>query len=320
MKILVTPRSVTKHGHPALVRLKEAGYEVVFPAPGQSPSESELLTLLPGCVGYLAGVETISARVLNAATDLKVISRNGTGVDNIDAEAARRHGIRICRAEGANARGVAELAFAHLLAAVRQVPLSDSGLKQGKWERRKGLELEGRILGLIGCGMIGRLVTKFALAFDMTVLAYDPHPNRSFKPSEQFSYVSLDEVLTRADIISLHCPLQAGGAAIIDRQAISRMKHGVYVINTARAGLMDAGAVLEAIDSGKIAGVTVDAFESEPPEDWRLVKHERVIGTPHVGGFTDASIDRAISVSIDNLLMALEAARQAEVIEPGLAC
>jgi phosphoglycerate dehydrogenase-like enzyme len=141
----------------------------------------------------------------------------------------------------------------------------------------------------------------------MNVIAYDPYPDRAFKPSEMFSYASLDEVLTRADIISLHCPLNAAGPAMIGRQAISRMRNGVYVINTARGGLMDAGAVLEAIEGGKIAGVTVDAFESEPPDDWSLVRHERVIATPHIGGFTDESIDRAISVSVDNLLMSLEA-------------
>ncbi|MEI7900059.1 MAG: phosphoglycerate dehydrogenase [bacterium] len=307
MKILVTPRSLTKSGHPALERLKQAGYEVVFSAPGSSPTEEQLLALLPGCVGYLAGVEPVSGNVLDAAKGLRVISRNGTGIDNVDLEAAQRNHIRVCRAEGANARGVAELAFAHILAAVRSVSFSDGCLKKQDWQRRKGLELEGRTLGLVGCGRVGRLVAKFALAFDMKVLAYDPCLDASFRPSERFSYASLTEVLTQADLISLHCPANADGSALIGRQTIALMKKGVYIVNTARGGLLDDEAVLEALDAGLIAGVTIDAFESEPPKDWRLVQHDRVIATPHVGGFTDESVDRAVSVAVDNLLKALEA-------------
>ncbi|HHN47277.1 MAG TPA: oxidoreductase, partial [Planctomycetes bacterium] len=137
-KILVTPRSVTKSGHPSLERLKKAGFEVIFCTPGVQPSEEELLKLLPGCAGMLAGVEPISARVLAAARGLKAISRNGTGVDNVDIPAAEKLGIRVLRAEGANARGVAELALGHILAAVRSIPASDAALKAEKWERFKG--------------------------------------------------------------------------------------------------------------------------------------------------------------------------------------
>lgn len=305
MKILVTPRSLTKNGHPALDGFGKAGYEVVFSTPGGFPTEDELIKLLPGCVGYLAGVETVSAKVLAAAIDLRVIGRNGTGVDNVDLDAAKKKGLVICRAEGANARGVAELAFSHILASVRSIPFSDNCLKKGKWERRKGLELEGRTLGLVGCGKIGRMVAQFALAFGMKVLAYDLYPDKSFKPSGDFSYVTLNDIMTNADIISLHCPPKEDGLPLIDRHAVSIMKKGVYIINTARGGLMDDDAILEGLESGKIAGVGVDAFESEPPVDWRLAKHDRVVATPHVGGFTDESVDRAVSLSVENMLVAL---------------
>lgn len=304
-RILVTPRSVTRAGHPALQRLREAGYEVVFCTPGVQPDEAELLRLLPGCIGYLAGVEKIGARVLETATDLRVISRNGTGVDNIDAAAARQHGIVVCRAEGANARGVAELTLALVLALARSIPLCDRSIKGGGWERPIGFELCGRTLGLIGCGRIGRLVAGLALAFDMEVLAYDPLPEPAFAPAPRFRYANLEEVLDRADVLSLHAPPSADGRALIDRAALSRMKRGVCLVNTARASLLDAAAVFEALESGQLAGVALDAFDPEPPTDRRLACHPRVIATPHAGGLTHESVDRAVTVAVDRLLETL---------------
>jgi D-3-phosphoglycerate dehydrogenase len=305
MKVLVTPRSVTKNGHPSLDALTKAGYEVVFSKPGSFPTEEELLALLPGCVGYLAGVETISARVLESASDLKVISRNGTGVDSVDMDAAQACGIKVCRAQGANARGVAELTLAHILASVRSLSFSDQQMKHEQWQRRKGFELAGRTLGLVGCGKIGQLVTGFALAFGMQVKAHDPYPDQAFSPEGAFAYGSLDEILSESDIISLHCPAQAGNVPLIDSQAIAAMKKGVTIVNTARGSLLDEAAVLAALDSGHVGGVTLDAFESEPPEDWALARDARVVSSPHIGGFTNESVDRAMCAAVDNLLAAL---------------
>lgn len=305
MKILVTPRSVTRGGHPSLAKLEEAGYELVLSTPGAFPSEDELIELLPGCVGYLAGVEEISARALSAATDLKAISRNGTGVDSIDLRAAEKKGIRILRAVGANARGVAELTIGHIIGLIRSISFSDSAIKAERWERRKGIELVGRTLGIIGCGTIGQQVATLALAFDMNVIACDPFADMSFKPSPKFGFAPIDTVLDTSDIISLHCPPRDGGT-VINAETIEEMKDGVYIVNTARASLMDDKSVLAGLESGKIAGVVLDAFEPEPPVDWRLASHPRVISTPHIGGFTSESIDRAMSAAVDNLLKALK--------------
>jgi D-3-phosphoglycerate dehydrogenase / 2-oxoglutarate reductase len=304
-KILVTPRSLTRNGHPRLRALEQAGYEIVFSTPGCFPSETELLERVPGCVGYLAGVEEISELVLDAATDLKVISRNGTGVDSIDLAAAARNGIQICRAEGANAQGVAELTLAHMLAVARSVPFCDHKMKRQEWQRRKGFELEGRTLGIVGCGKIGRRVSRFALSFGMRVVAFDPYPHRAFAPGGAFAYATFDEVVARADILSLHCPANADGTPLIGPDVLERMKSGAFIVNTARGSLLDADAVLDALDSGKLAGVTLDAFEPEPPCDWRLVVHERVVATPHIGGYTAESVDRAVGTAVDNLLAAL---------------
>jgi len=301
-KILITPRSLTKEGHPALELLKKAGHQVITCTPGKMPDEAELLSLLPGCVGYLAGVEKVSARVLEAAKGLKVISRNGAGIDNVDLEAAQRLGIQVRPAPGANARGVAELTLALIFSLLRSLPWSDRQLKAQAWNRRQGLEVAGRTLGLVGCGNIGRIVVELATAVGMKTMAYKRHPDPSFAPLH-FRWVAPEELYSGADIISLHCP--AGAKPVIDREAIAKMKKGVYLVNTARADVVDEQAMLAALDSGQVAGYAVDVFAQEPPKDWKLAGHEKVIATPHVGGFTEESVSRATADAVRNILEVL---------------
>ncbi len=304
-KVLITPRSLTREGHPSFDLLRDAGYEIVYATPGKQPSEDELIEKLPGCIGYLAGVEKISAKALETAKDLEVISRNGSGIDNIDLDAAKRLGIVICRTEGANAKGVAELAVGLMFALVRFIPFHDAKLKDETWERRKGVELEGRTLGLIGCGQIGTETAVRALGLGMNVVAYRRHPDRSFSPSDRFGWVSFDVLIQKSDIISLHRPANPSGEPVIDRTAIGKMKKGVFIINTARASLIDEKALLEGLNSGRIAGFATDVYVSEPPDDFSLVKHDRVIATPHMGGFTNESVDRATREAVENIITTL---------------
>ena len=301
-KILVTPRSLTKGGDPALELLTRDGYELVFTTPGEIPGKDELNRLLPGCSGYLAGVEPIPAAVLETAVDLKVISRNGTGINNIDIRTAQRLGIKIMRAEGANARGVAELTLGVILALIRSLPFSDTGMKSGLWQRRKGLELYGRTLGLIGCGRVGQLVSQMALAFGMYVMAYDAFPNKNFAPSLKFQFTKLENIFTSSDIISFHCPEQEEGRAILDCESIHLLRSGVFLVNTARASLIDEACVLEGINDGRIAGLALDVYEHEPPSTSPLLSHDRVIATPHIGGYTTESVARATLAAVENLL------------------
>jgi phosphoglycerate dehydrogenase-like enzyme len=301
-KILITPRSITADGHPALDRLTQTGYEIIFSTPGHQPAEAELLATLPDCVGYLAGVEPVTAMVLAAAKSLRVISRNGTGVDNIDLESAAQHGISVCRAEGVNAQGVAELAIGLLLALARSIPSSVLAMKNCRWERRKGVELSGKTLGVIGCGKIGRLVAEKALGLGMNVVAYDLYADAAFCPSERFRFVSLEELFAECDAITLHCPPPIDRKPLIDAAAIEKMRSGVLLVNTARYDLLDPTAVLAALNHGKLAGVALDVFDREPPGDNPLAMHDRVISTPHIGGFTEESVDRAVAVAVDNLL------------------
>lgn len=301
-KIVITPRSLSKGGHPALKLIEEAGYSIVCPAPGKQPNESELLNTIGDAVGLLAGVEPVSAKVLEQAKNLKVISRNGIGIDNIDLEAAEKLNIKICKTPGANARGVAELTFAHILASIRNIPQNDADMKSKNWKRNKGQELEGKTLGLVGCGAIGKIVATFALAFDMNILAYDPYPDNTFNPGERFKFCSKEVLLESADIISLHCPSNPDHSPVIGQKELDKMKEGLFLINTARYNLLDKDAVHKALDAGKIKGLTLDAFDQEPPADWSLVTHPNVIATSHIGGYTVESIDRSTYQAVENLL------------------
>jgi D-3-phosphoglycerate dehydrogenase len=301
-KIAVTPRSLSGVGHPALGRLVDNGFEIVFPAPGRTPSEEDLLRSIPECVGWLAGVEPISMRVLDAARELRVISRNGTGVDNIDVGEANARGIAVERAMGANARGVAELTIGLLLAAFRHIPWSHVQLQRGEWRRRTGREAKGRCLGVIGCGAIGREVADLALGLGMTVKGYDPFPTNSFaRPG--FSFETLEACLTTVDAVSFHCP--PGERALLDADMIGRMREGVVVVNTARAELIDETAMADALGRGHVSALATDVFRKEPPDLSPLLAHESVILTPHAGGLTDESIERATMVAVDNLLKVL---------------
>jgi phosphoglycerate dehydrogenase-like enzyme len=307
-KILVTPRSLTKGGDPSLDRLKQAGHQLVFCTPGKSPDEQELIRLLPGCAGWLAGVEKITDVALARADCLKAISRNGTGVDSIDLAACKRRGIAVLRAEGANARGVAELALGLMLSLLRSVSYGDARIKTGAWERRQGTELEGKILGVVGTGRIGKLVTKFALGMDMRVIGHDAYPDALYAPSQDFRYVTLEELIGSSDIITLHCPHSPGEKPLIDASALALLKKGAILVNTARGGLVDDEALLAALQDGRLAGYGVDAFDSEPPAPSALLVHDRVIATPHIGAFTAESVSRATQVAVDNLIGALSGA------------
>ena len=304
-RVLITPRSLTRDPNAALQPLADDGHDLVFSRPGETPDEAELLALLPGCVGWLAGVEPVSPRVLEAAPELRAISRNGTGADNLPMEAAERLGIQVLRAGGANARGVAELAIGLILAALRHIPEQSAALKSGQWRRRPGIEVENRTLGLIGCGAVGRLVSRFALAMDARVRAYDPQPDRSFAPPGDFAWAPFEQVLAEAEIVSLHCPMPLHGRAVLDGAAISRLPAGCHVVNTARAALVDEAAMLAALEGGHVRVYATDVFAMEPPPPSPLLAHPRVIATPHVGGLTAESVRRATVAAVDNLRRAL---------------
>lgn len=304
-RILVTPRSLTAEPHPEVERLKDIGYDIVYSPAGAMPTEDDLLSLVPGCVGWLAGVEPVTSRIIEAARELKVISRNGVGIDNLPVDILSKKGVKIMTADGANSLGVAELTIGLIFSALRSIPHADAGIKAGQWPRLRGLEIRGRTVGIIGCGAIGREVARIIVALGARVLAYDPvRPNLDL-PGDCFSYAEVDEIVSTADILSLHCPLPKDGTALLGRERLFAAKPGQILINTARARLIDEDALIEALDCGQIGYYATDVFEPEPPESLRLAGHARVVATSHIGGFTAESVDRATRIAADNLLSAL---------------
>ncbi len=298
-RVAVTPRSLSG-GHAALDRLTAAGLEVVLPAPSRTPTQEELVANLPGCVAYLAGVEPVTSEVIAAGSDLRVIARNGVGVDNIDLEAARAAGIAVRPTPGANARGVAELAVGLLFATARHLPWSDGRLKEQRWERRIGRELAGCTLGLLGLGNVGRRVADLACALGMDVVGHDPFTPVGWQPPQGFRWAELDQVVSEADFLSLHLP--AGPTPLIDAAVLGLLRPGAVLINTARSELVDEEEVLKALDDGTLSAYAVDAFATEPPSDWTLASHPRVVATPHIGGFTRESVERAALGAVEAIL------------------
>jgi D-3-phosphoglycerate dehydrogenase len=287
----VTPRSMTG-GHPAVGMLREAGFDVCQAPAGEMPEDAFLQKELPGCCGYLAGVETVAAELLGMAPGLQVIARNGAGVSNVDLEACARLGIEVMRVDGGNAASVAELTIGLMLGVVRQIAAADFVLKERLWVRRQGMELEGKTLGVVGLGQVGRRLAAVGKAMGMKVIGCDP------AGCEGVSMCDLSDLLEQSDVVSLHCP-PAGDGPLVD---LGKLKRGAILINTARHELVDTEAMIRALDEGRIAGYGTDVLDGEPPKDWALARHPMVLATPHIGAFTREAADRCAYQAVENLI------------------
>ena len=267
--------------------LLDAGF-VVEKRTGLNPTE--LLEALSGCVGLVVRSETkVTADLMDGATTLRVIGRAGVGVDNIDVAAATARGIVVMNAPDGNTITTAEHTIALLVGLARSVPQANSSLKAGKWERKRfiGVELQGKTLGIIGLGRIGRGVATRARGLGMNIVAFDPFVAPEQARDLEIEVVALDEVFARADFITVHTPLTAETRGIVGREAFAKMKRGVRIVNCARGGLVDEQALHDAITAGVVAGAALDVFTQEPPPaDHPLLALDEVIATPHLGAST----------------------------------
>ncbi|HET9375436.1 MAG TPA: NAD(P)-dependent oxidoreductase [Chthoniobacterales bacterium] len=296
--ILVTPRSLSGSDHPAIQMLKDQGWEIVFGPRGRLPEETELLQLLPGCEGWLAGVEPISVRVLDSAKQLQVISRNGSGIDNIPLEAAKERGITVLSVAGANAQGVAELTLGLALAAARHLHVADRQLKEGKWIRSLGSELSGKPVLVVGFGKIGQRVARLLAAFGSSVSVVEPMQ----VATDPFSKIELAAGMRNAHLITLHCPPLPNGRPLITAELVKQSRPGLILINCARRSLVDETAVLAGLQAGQIGTYASDVFEQADENNIALIAHPQVIVTPHLGAYTKESVDRAAVEAAANLI------------------
>jgi D-3-phosphoglycerate dehydrogenase len=243
----------------------------------------------------------VTAEVIERAEKLRVIGRAGIGVDNVDLAAATARGIAVVNTPEGNNITTAEHAIALIVSLARHVPQATASMKEGRWEKKKftGLELYNRTLGVIGLGNIGRIVALRGQGLGMKVIASDPHISAEAAGRLDVELVDLDTLLARADIITVHVPRTKETNGLLGREAFHKTKPGVLVVNAARGGIVDEAALLEALNDGRVAGAALDVFETEPaPPDHPLVKHERVICTPHLGASTEqAQVNVAVAVA-----------------------
>lgn len=300
MKILITDKTENA----VIQQLKDAGHEVTF-------NEMDPATLLKEISQYdglmVRSRTKATADVITAGAkgNLKVIGRAGIGVDNIDLVTASKHEIKVVNAPTGTTESVAELAFGLMLAASRSIPQADRSMKQGLWEKKafKGVELCGKTLGIIGIGRIGTELGKRALAFHMTVLAYDKYIQKS--PADKITIVPLDTLLKESDYISLHIPFVKTEGATIKESDFEKMKNGVILINCARGGVVDEQALLKHLNAGKVQAASLDVYAAEPPIFKELVNHAKVICTPHIGASTKEGQLRAGKICAEQMLLVL---------------
>lgn len=307
MKILVTPTSFLKPDNAqARALLEEFADEVVYNDLGIPLQGDDLLTRLEGVDGYVAGLDYITRDVVERMPDsLKVISRYGAGVDRVDLAACRERGIAVTNTPGANATAVCELAFGLMLAAARNIPALHQAVEKGEWPRNDGLELAGKTLGIVGLGAIGKKLALRALAFEMTVLAYDPYLDKAFAQQHGIQAMDLDDLLSNSDVVSLHVPLNEQTHHMVSAERIAAMRQGAIIINTARGGLIDEEAAAKAIQSGHLRGLGLDAFEQEPLKDSPLIGLPHVVFTPHTGAHTAEAVQKMGMMAAENVIQVL---------------
>jgi D-3-phosphoglycerate dehydrogenase len=278
MKILVCDKTEKEY----IEQMRAAGLTVDV---RDDITPEELPNVLPAYDGMIVRSRTkVRQPLIDVCPNLKVIVRGGVGLDTIDHEYAKSKGIAVMNTPLASSASVAELAIGYMFMLARSLYKATSSMKAEKWDKKsfEGDEIGGKTLGLIGVGNIGKETAKRAIALGMTVVAYDPY----VKAVDGIQMVTLDELLAQADYISLHLPKTKESAGMISTEQFAKMKNGVRIINCARGGIVDENALYEALTSGKVAGAALDVFTEEPPTDWKLLKLDNVIASPHIGAAT----------------------------------
>jgi phosphoglycerate dehydrogenase-like enzyme len=283
-KVLIAPATLVSIKGPFLDILREAGFELVYPARAAQMTEEELFDQLDGITASLAGSEPYTRRVLAAHPDLRVIARAGVGFDAVDVAAATEQGIAVATTPGTNQDAVAEHTFTLILALAKNLIAQHHGTRTGQWPRQANLPLRGRTLGIAGLGRIGKAVALRGECFGMKLLAYETYPDRSFISRHGITLVTFERLLAESDFLTLHVPLTLESKYLINQRTLAQMKPGAFLINTARGGLVCEKDLLEALQARRIAGAGLDVFEDEPPVPGPLFEMPTVVLTPHAAG------------------------------------
>jgi len=301
---------------PALDRLAGQA-EVIVCEEGRTLTEDEIISYLPGVEVVIAAEEPYNARVFDHAGQLKMIARDGVGIDSVDLAEATRRGIIVNNAPVVH-ESVADLTMGLIIAAVRKMLRCDRGMREGRWtdrDRYLSSDVNGMTLGLLGFGRVARAVARRAWGFDMTMLTCDPYVDESIARQLGVRPVSLDELLETADILSIHTPLTDQTRGMIDAKALAKMKDGAFIINTARGAIIDESALVAVLESGKLAGAGLDVVCNEPPgSDNPLFRFDNVIFTPHVGSDTFGTFAKVFESTVTDILLFFAGKRPRNVV------
>lgn len=292
--VVITPRGLTAGDAPLLAPLRQAGCRLVYQQRTTPYTAAELaaMTAEANPVALVVGIDPVPESVLAAAPGLKLLAKYGVGLDNVDLQAARARGIRVTWTPAANSESVADLAFALMLAAARWVPLHDSRLRAGEAVRRVGREVFGKTLGLIGVGRVGQGMARRAAGFKMPVLAVDPMVPAAEAAAWGVALCTLDQLLARSDVISVHCPLTPQTLNLLGESQLQQMRPGSILVNTARAEVVDPEALTRALSRGPLHAAALDVFDGQSGPWRRLLELENCIGSPHAGASTVEAMTR----------------------------
>lgn len=289
-KVLVTPRSYGSNDSDLYSYLESRVGEVIYNDRGRPLSSAELMKIIPDCDGYIAGLDEITGDVLRSANKLQVIARYGVGIDNIDLDTAKKLGIVVTNTPEANSISVAELTVGLIITLARNIPAAYEETKNGQWPRINGLSLEGKSVGLLGFGSIGKQVAVLLSGFYCKLLAYDPAFDYQFAKVLGVQYRSVNDLIREADFLSLHVPLHEETQDLIDEKFLERMKKGSFLINTSRGEIVDEAALIKALEENYLKGAALDVLRNKPPNTSNpLLKRRNVIVTPHIGAHTDGA-------------------------------
>ena len=298
--ILITARSFGYASTKAMEEFKnDHNLKVLKPKHTAAFDEQEMCNLVPGYDAVIVGTDKINKRVILKTDKLKVISKHGVGFDNIDITAATESGIVVTNLPGMNDRAVADMAFGMILALSRQICYINRKVKNRHWDKILTRDVWGKILGVIGTGQIGLNLIKRANAFDMKVIAYDLFQNKEASKRMGFTYIPLDELFTKADIISIHVPRTPETKGLINTEVFKKMKEGAYLINTSRGGIVNEVDLIEALKREEIAGAALDVFENTFPQIEDIYSLKNLIITPHISAYTYETLEAMDMVLVE---------------------
>jgi len=306
MKILITPRSFASSSDKAIKMLTARGYEIQRNNTDRPYKKEEILNLIKDIDGIIIGIDELSAEIIEKANKLKVISKYGTGLDNIDIHMATNKKIIVTNTPTANVDAVADLAFGLILSLARRIPEADQKTKNGKWEKIIGKSVWEKTLGVIGLGKIGRQVVKRARGFQMNILGFDLVKDKKFAQRYGIKYVNLEKLLQKSDYITIHIPLNDATRGMISYKELEKIKREAFLINTSRGGIVDEQALYKALRNNQLKGAALDVYHSEPPVESPLKELDNVIMTPHIGAYTEEAIENMGMQAAQNLIDVLE--------------